>query len=78
MSGRECALIATAAAGTAAALAFQAGRLAARAELRHAHETSRSAGAAPAPPPGPAPPAPREGGASDFSEWEQAALPRDS
>jgi hypothetical protein len=77
MSGRECALIATAAAGAAAALAFRAGQLAAKAELPHVHEPSRSAGAS-APPPGPTPPASHEDEASDFSEWEQAALTRDS
>jgi len=75
---RECALIATAVAGAAAALAFRAGQLAAKAELRQAHETSRSPGAAAAPPPGPTPSASHEEEASDFSEWEQATLPRDS
>jgi hypothetical protein len=78
MSGRECAMIATAAAGVAAALAFRAGQLAAKAELRQAHETSRSEGAAGAPPAGPTPHARHEEVGSDFAEWEQAALPRDS
>jgi hypothetical protein len=66
VSGKECALIATAAAGAAAVLGFRAGRLAAKAEWR--------IGASPPT----APPHAGGEGASDFSEWEQAVLPRDS
>lgn len=73
VSRRECAVIAAAAAGAAAALGFRAGWLAAMAEWRHASDAAVSAA-----PDAPAVPPPDRNEASDFSEWEQAAVPRDS
>jgi hypothetical protein len=73
VSRRECALIAAAVAGAAAALGFRAGWLAAMAEWRQANDAAVSAARdAPTVPP------PDRSEASDFSEWEQGAVPRDS
>ena len=73
MSGRKYALIATAASAAAAVLGFRAGWLAAHAEWERAYDAAVSAA-----PEAPAVPPPPRSEASDFSEWEQAALPRDS
>jgi hypothetical protein len=68
----ECALT-VAAAGAAAALGFRAGWLAAHAEWTRAYDASVATGAD-----APAVPSPKREETSDFSEWEQAAVPSDS